>query len=119
MLKSLSIFPRDAGLASEMVLGLARDFVLVDAIHGREEDILEELDEIEDVIAARDLPPRVTNNDILVLAEGETQNDIMSLLGNQLSRVDGVDSVRKDYEGFVDDELEIAMDEMKTEASQT
>lgn len=89
---------------------MTHDFVLVDVIPGREEEVREALGKMEEVRDIRELPARLTPKDYAVLVEEDTHDDISSLLTNEMKWIDGVYAVQKDHSSagleVLDDALE-------------
>lgn len=97
---------------------MTHDFVLVDVVPGREEEVREALGKMEEVQGIRELPARLTPKDYAVLVEEETHDDISSLLTNEMKWIDGVYAVQKDHSAAGLDVLDDALEQIEEFAGQ-
>lgn len=74
---------------------MARSFVLVDAIPGREDDVYEALGSVPAVRGRRKLTQKVGNADILALVEAADSNGIEKVMTGTLRGISGVHTIRR------------------------
>lgn len=74
---------------------MARAFVLIDAMTGREQEVYQAVASLQGVLARRMLQPRAGTMDMVVLLEGKDMDEIDKLVIGKIRAVSGVHSVQR------------------------